>query len=333
MTATIRKPEPKHARYTTTRKKRRTRFSSMESLGFIEDPATVSNTWGTASPPISAPPPPTTMKRGAHERTVADIEPYDTTEFLVRGNVRWGLIAAVTLLLGALTAGAIWLWQRPAVSADAALASVESAAEALEPELVALSEMTPDLFSQQLDSTAVTAQTQVVNELARDLFNSAGALPPSETDLRTAAADAATSALDASRLISDAIAHRSTVVQILVPPALETDPELVALDDAVRAFGAWQQNFNEVRSALPDNVISEVSRDLVLIAGTLESIQGRYIDALRDDDSAAAMGALADLTDRLEATENILWASLADIQSKASQLIQESLSGVAKLTD
>ena len=307
----------------------------MESLGFIESPAMVSTSWlvpGTPTPPQTDAKTPTT-KRGAHERTVADLEPNDTTEFLVRNNIRWGLVAVTMILLGALTTGAIWLWQQPAVTTGSALAAVESAAKGLETELLALSDITPSLSSQEIDSTTFAVQIRAVNEEARDLFDAAGALPSSTADMRTVAADTATSALDASRLIGDAVAYRSTVVQILVSPPLETDSELIALDDAVRAFGTWQQSFNQARSALPDRVMSEVSRDLDLIAGTLESIQGRYIDALRDDDPAAAAGALSDLTDRLDATEQVLWASLAEIESRAAGLIRESLSGITRLTD
>ena len=333
MTVTIRTPDPKHARHARP-KRRRTRFSSMESLGFIESPATVTTSW--LAPPTSAPPEiplvaPRT-KRGAHERTVADLEPNDTTEFLVRRNVRWGLLTVMVLLLGALTAGAVWLWQRPAIMADSALAAVESAAENLEPELMSLSDIASKLSAPGLDSTEFTDQTRSVDQQARELFNAAGALPSSAAESRTAAADTATSALDASRLIRDAVAYRSTAVQILVPPALETDPELIALDDAVRTFGTWQQNFNEIRSALPDGVMSQVTQELALIAGTLESIQGRYIDALRDDDPDGAAGALGDLADRLRAAEDLLWASLAEIEAKAGELINESLEDVRDLT-
>ena len=333
MTATIRTPDPRQARHAKA-KRRRTRFSSMESLGFIESPTTVSTSWfapQTPAPPEVPREAPGT-KRGAHERTVADLEPNDTTEFLVRRNIRWGLVTVVVLLLGALTAGALWLWQRPAVMADSALAAVESAATDLEPELMSLSDLASELSSPGLDSTVFTDQIRSVDQQARELFNAAGALPASAAAFRTAAADTATSALDASRLIGDAVAYRSTVVQILVPPALETDPELIALDDAVRTFGTWQQNFNEIRSALPDGVMSQVSQELALISGTMEATQGRYIDALRDDDPEGAADALGDLADRLVAAEGLLWTSLAEIETKAGELIDESLQGVTELT-
>ena len=332
MTATIRTPEPRHAR-ATKNKPRRTRFASMESLGFIESPATVSTSWPAShqTTPISAADSANRPKRGAHERTVADLEPTDTTELLVRSNLRWGLLTIMALLVGALTVGTIWLIQRPAVQADSAATAMQSAAQSLRPELISLSGIAGRLADQDLDSTAIAAQTRAVDARARELFNAAGALPTTSSGLRGAAADVATSALDASRLINDAAAYRATVIQILIPPPLETDPELVALDEAVRAFGAWQQSFNQVRSALPTGTMTRVSDQLALLAGNLESIQSRYVDALRDDDTAAARAVVRDLADQLAVAETALRTSVADVESRALDLIELGLAGIEGL--
>lgn len=305
----------------------------MESLGFIESPATVSNTWFGPAPtaPVEASEQTPRIKRGAHERTVADLEPNDTTELLIGKNVRWGLILVMVFLLGALGAGAIWLVQRPAAQAESALAAVDAAAESLEPELASLSEITVEFVDQNIGSTDITARTRAVDAQARDLFNAAATLPASAADQRSLAADVATTALDASRLISDAVAYRSTVIQILVPPELETDPELIALDDAVRAFGTWQQSFNQIRTALPTRTMSAVSQELAVVAGNLESIQSRYIDGIRDDDAIAASEALGDLADQLTEAESVLTISLADVQTRARELIEASLSGIDEL--
>jgi hypothetical protein len=294
MTATIRSPEPQGARHRKHRR-RRTRFSSMESRGVIESPAP------------------------------------DTTELLIRRDVRWGLLTIIMLLTGALVAGAIWLLQRPAAQAESAVAAMESAAQSLGPELDSLAEIAGGLAGRDIDSASVAAHTRAVDARARELFNAAGALPTTDSDLRSMAADVATSALDATRLISDATAYRATVIQILVPPALETDPELVALDDAVRAFGSWQQSFNEIRTALPTGAGSEVSSALAVLAGSLESIQSQYIDALRDDDGVAAEEIVIDLANRLAAIEGALMTSLADVETRAGNLIDGSLLGIEDL--
>lgn len=305
----------------------------MEALGFIESPTTVSNTWSAAQPlaraqtAVEARP----IKRGAHERTVADLEPNDTTELLVRSNVRWGLVGVVVLILAGLVGAATWLWQRPIAQAESAVAELESAAADLQSDLTSLAESTPSLTVAQTDPADLATRARAVDDSARRLFNAAGALAASAGDMRSHAADAASSALDASRLLSDAIAYRSAVVQILVPPELETDPEIVALDDAVRAFGTWQQEFNRIRSALPTGTMSDVSSQLTLLAGDLESIQSRYVDGLREDDGEAAEAALKQVAGRLAGAESSLWTSLAEVELKADTLIETSISGLERL--
>lgn len=333
MTATIRPPDPRQARRQPQRRKR-VRFSSMEALGFIDAPTSVTNTWTTAPASTVAPkadPQPRPRKRGAHERTLADVEPYDTTEYLIRKNFRWGLAVVMTLLVGTLIAAGIWLWQRPAALAETAVAEVTSAASALEPELAALADVNATIAEPEIDPAAVTSQANAVDNQARALFNAAGTLPDGSAEIRANAADAATAALDASRTIADAVAYRSAVINILVAPALETDPELIPLDEAVRSFGTWRLAFDQVRAALPTGTMSRVTSSLEVVSGDLESIQNRYIDALREDDAAAATTALSELTAQLSATEQLLWSSLEEAQSRADELITESTTSLSAI--
>lgn len=329
MTVTIRRPARGRARH---RQARRTpvRYSFMESLGFIESPATVSRSWVPVEPiPAQEPPPP--IKRGAHERTVADLDPIDTTRELFRRNVRWGLVVTVAGMLVGLVMVAAWLWQRPASLAEAAASDLAAAATSLTSELEALQEANATLARSELDASTISVAVNAVDSEARALFNVSAGLPDKEAGTRTEAADVATKALDASRLLSDAAAYRGAVIQILAAPGLETDPALIALDDAVRQIGTWRLSFDQVRSALPEGTMSKVSTELKTVSASLESIQNRYVDGLRQDNRHSAEAALLELSTRLEVAETLLASSLAETQETVSGLIEESLSGIDRL--
>lgn len=326
MTATIRKPDPNGPRHTerVRRKKRPARFSSMESLGFIETPTTIS-TWSTPPLPPRPPAPPPIPQQGD---PLNGWHPSDVQTGLVTRRVRWGMVSTLVVVVAALAFAGVWLWHRPAAMADLAASDVSTAARALEPELEGLRELNETIAGAEIDPSAVTAQSFAVDARARALFNISGELAG---PTRTLAADTATAALDASRLISDAVAYRSAVVQILLAPDLETDPDLVALDDAVRDFGQWQQRFNDIRSALPTGTMSAVSDELAAIAVNLDSIQGRYVDGVSNDDRLAASRALDDLTALLDGAESTLNNSLREIQTRVDELIESSLAGIDQL--
>lgn len=329
MTATIRRSARDRARHRQPRRGT-ARFSFMESLGFIESPATVSRSWVPADPipmePAAAP-----VKRGAHERTVADLDPIDTTRELFRRDIRWGLVITVAMMLLGLVMVASWVWQRPAVMAEQAASDLAAAATTLTPELETLQEVNDSLTTPDLDASAVSVAALAVDARARALFNASAALPATQSLTRTEASDAATKALDASRLLSDASAYRGAVIQILVAPALETDPGLIALDDAVRQIGTWRLGFDQVRSALPVGTMPQVSTQLEVVSTGMESIQNRYVDGLREDDRRAAEAALLELEAQLEVAETLLASSLSETQATVTELIQESLAGIDRL--
>lgn len=330
MTATIRRPDPNQARQRRPRRAR-VRFSFMESLGFIESPTTVSRTWAPPYPVPSQGTPLAPVKRGAHERTVADLDPIDTTSELLSRNVRWGVVATSTVVLLGLGVLAGWLWQRPSSLAEAAVSELTTSAADLAPKLESLQEATATLGASQIDTSAINLATLSVDAAARELFNASAALPASQSGPRTQAADIASRALDASRILSDATAYRAAAVQILAAPAFETNPELIALDEAVRQIGSWRLNFDQIRSALPEGTMSSISNQLHVISGNLESIQNRYIDGLREDDQRAAESALLELAVQLEVAETLLTRSLGETQESVAGLIEESLTGIDRL--
>lgn len=325
MTATIRRPEPGGA-HPTRSAKSRVRFSFMESLGFIESPAVVTRSW---LPAESTPPyPPSQVKRGAHERTVADLEPIDTTGELLKRNVRWGLVTTVALLFGTVLGVAGWLLQRPSELAETATNSLRASAISLATELETLATVNATLTDQQADTSAINVTASSVDTGARELFNASAALPNSHAGMRRQAADVASRAIDAARLISDAAAYRAAVIQILAAPRLETDPELIALDEAVRQIGSWRLSFDQVRSALPSGTMTNVSTQLDVVSANLESIQNRYVDRLREDDRQGAEAVVLEFAAQLQVVETILNDSLAKTQENVSGLIEESLAGI-----
>lgn len=326
MTATTRRPEPDGPRHKKRPTRRKARFSSMEALGFIETPMMTSS-WSTSPPPrpITPPPPP------VEDDPFAGWQPNKGSSELTERRFRWGMASVLTLIIGGLTVAGLWLWQRPEAMAAASSSEVTTSAETLESELVGLRDTNNNLLGPEFDSSAASAQSLAVDGAARALFDTAGALSDAAAPRRSLAVDVATTALDASRLIRDAVAYRSAVIPILVAPDLETDPDLIGLDDAVRDFGAWQQQFNQVRSALPTGTMSEVSSELELVAGNLASIQGRYVDALRDDDRLAAEGVLKDLAEQMSQVEESLINSLEEVQARADDLIGDSLAGIGDL--
>lgn len=326
MTATTGRPEPDGPRHKKRPTRRKARFSSMEALGFIETPM-MTSTWSTSPPPRPITPPPPSVE----DDPFAGWQPTKGSSELTERRFRWGMASVLALIIGGLTVAGLWLWQRPEAMAAASSSEVTTSAETLESELVGLRDTNSNLLAPELDSSAVSAQSLAVDGAARAVFDAAGALSDAAAPRRSLAVDVATTALDASRLIRDAVAYRSAVIQILVAPDLETDPDLIGLDDAVRDFGAWQQQFNQVRSALPTGTMSEVSSELELVAGNLASIQGRYVDALRDDDRLAAEGVLKDLAEQLSQVEESLINSLEEVQARVDDLIGDSLAGIRLL--
>ncbi len=316
MTATTKPPDNR----TSTR--RQLRFSSLETLGFSD----ATTTW-SESPlkTVETADEPQVQRRGRHEAEpdpLSDWHPEEIGRRLIGGNVRWSLVAVLVLVVAGAVALAYWLYQHPSAIEQASLATVTEHALALDASLSVLEEFNAALL-EDTESTG-TADLFALQGEARTLFNSSGALDGSATDLRAAALRAASSTLDGIRLADTAHSYRAAVLPILVAPRLETDPALIALDEAARQFGTWQLSFDQVRTALPDEVLPNVTQQLDILAGDLTSIMGRYVDALREDDANAANGALLEMSSRLAQIHSVLNNAIADIQERVSERVDES---------
>lgn len=301
----------------------------MESLGFFEDTVTRTTSWTTGA--VTAVP-----VAQAVAVVEPQVDPFDTWEVtavekrLVTGKIRWSSIIGVLMILAGIAGIAAWFYQRPVELTKDALADLSVSAQALEPALLSLQQAN-NALTEGTRPVSVTATLLELDDLARDLFSSSAALPQTQTRARSRAADAASDALDASRLLGDSVAFQAAVIPVLALPEFITDPNLIALDEAARSFGAWQARFDGVRSALPDGVMSAVTVELGVISGDLGATQSRYLDALRSDDPSAAVLTLGELSARLEGAYGLLTEGIVETQAKVSARIASALAAIDSL--
>lgn len=314
MTATIKRPDRR-----TAAQRRRIRFPSLETLGFTD----VASSWSDSPANASESP------RGRHlapppkAEEVADWRPHDFGRRLEGGNVRWGMVTAIILLLGSLAGLGYWLYQRPVAVELAAEAELTSQAETLVAAIPVLAELNHDLLS------AEPTSLDSVETVARELFDTSGLL--TKTELRSAASKAASSALDGVRLIRETRAYSSAVLPMLEVPLLETDRDLIALDEAARSFGDWQLAMDTMRTALPDGVFGDVTQQLDILSGDLSSFLGRYVEALRQDDVAAVNSVLGSLQARLDTIAEALAESARDIEARVQIRIDETATALGQI--
>lgn len=292
----------------------------MESLGFSNPSAT----WSDSPAQVQVMP---VERRGRHEapepepETVADWKPEDVGERLTGRNVRWSVILVSLLLVAGLGSLAYWLYQRPVARAEASVASVITGAENLQDVLPVL-----ETFSDSLTGGEAVNSTElfVVDQAARALFDASATLAGTSAEMRSSAGAASAATLDGVRLAGDANSYRLAVAPILVPPELETDPNLIELDEAARNFGAWQLRFDEVRTAIPDETMTATTEQLDILSGDLPNFLTRYMDALREDDQSLANSVLDDLAVRVGGIDEQMTESLTEIQARVADRVAET---------
>lgn len=302
----------------------------MESLGFdntssmwTESPLVVQARLGSQTEPKAM---------GRHEAEPDPIAGWQPQEFgrgLDRHDFRWSVLALVILVVAAAGAFAFWMYQQPVRDAEASAAMVAD-------EAVGLREALPDLvvFNSTLGDTANTsdpADLFMVGSAARALFDVSADLDQSESESRSAAAAAAGAALDGIRLAGDTQAYQSAVTPLLLLPDLETDPSLIELDEAARNFGQWQLRYDEVRTALPDGVLTDVTDQLDIISADLASFLTRYLDALREDSQSDADAVLTELSGLLQDVSAQMGRSIDTISERISDRVAEANASLDEL--
>lgn len=321
MTSTIQGSNP------TAPRRGRFRIASMEALGFIDNPGTAS-TWATTPNDLQVI---TTSPSTPTVDPFTDWQPTEVGSRLLRGRIRWGLLLVTLMMAVGIVAIGLWLYQRPAALAAEAMLEVQASASVLTPELVTALELNNSLLDQDPVPATVIASLLTLDAQARDLFEASAMLPSSEAASRIRAADAASEALDASRLLGTSYAYRAAVIPILAVPGFETDPSLVALDEAARRFGEWQAKFDSVRSALPAGSMPPVTAELAVISGDLDSLQSRYLDAVRKGDMLETIKVIEDLRGRLTVVEGMLFSGLSEVQERIQSRIDQALSTIESL--
>lgn len=313
MTATI-KPHKRHGR----KRPRPVRFASMESLGFSD----TRSVWSDNPVPTRVEIPPTPQQPAIEDAPITDWEPTALGDRLGGSRLRWGVVVAVLVAIVGTAAVGLWLYQRPQTEAKAAVAALDTEAGALAASLPALETLNAALTDDFENLSSI--DTTTVDEASRRLFDAGSALPASESESRVLATGAASSALDGVRLAEEARAYSLAVDPVLASPGLETDPAVIALDDAARSFGVWQLRFDDVRTALPDSVFPDVTQQMDVLSGRLADILSRYVDGLRSDDQAAADAVVVELEDRLANVSDMLHLALVDVQDRVEHRIAEA---------
>ncbi len=303
------------------------RLASMEILGFLDDPWNTA-TWTSAQPQFVAP---VASANGATPAVdpITNWVPTEMGSRLYRGRIRWGVLTALIILASTLGLFAYWLYQRPAAMVAEAVSSVEEVAGQLQSELQTIAAATATLEAP--DPRTPLPEMLALDAAARALFEASASLPASETTSRAAAVNAAGDALDVTSVMGDAFAYRAAVIPVLVAPDLETDPALIALDEAAQAFAVWQTQFDAVRAALPAGGLSSVTSQLDAVSSDLDSIRVKYLDSLREDDRWGAIVALRRLDERLSEAEGALFQALGAIRVRVDERITSALGAVEAL--
>lgn len=319
MTATIKPPHRANA------VQRRPRFSSLEVLGFSD----ATSVWSDA--PASDAPKPSGRHLALDSEIVADRPPEDFGGHLDGGNVRWWLVLSLIALVVGVAGLGFWLYQRPAIQEQAAFEEVTRHAEALQSGIPLLEQFNADLLV--ADPTQGTSGLFDVEREARALFQASGDMTSAHGALRPASSRAAQAAIEGTKLAAESHIYRAAILPVLIAPGFETDRDLIELDEAARVFGEWQLSFDEVRTALPDGVLPDVTRQLDILSGDLNSILARYLDALRLDDVSAVEGVLADLNLRLTRADDALATALEDVQRRVNARIEETQIALDQILD
>jgi hypothetical protein len=296
----------------------------METLGFFDEPVAI-QTWSTpmSTPLVSAVPAPSQhIAPSAGEDFLAGWDSTTVESRLLKGRVRWGLAITLTLLVAGLSVLALWLYRQPQVAAAQGLVQAQETAADLDARLSALEDLNRSLLGDELDLTEATSVLLAVDESARALFRSSAELTSAPSAIRSQAADAAGEALDAASQLGDLIAYQAAIAPLLRAPQLETDPDLISLEEAARLFGEWRAEFDQVRTALPNGALPEVATELTLVSAELDAFQRQYLDSLRTDTEAT--GALEALSQRLAEVERSLEEALISAQAEVAARIERS---------
>lgn len=267
-----------------------------------------------------------------HTNSLVDWEPTATHRRLQRRfDFRWSMLVGILLVSAGAISFGYWLYQRPTQAAEDAIAKVTIDAKALQASLSDLETLVPALTAQEPAATGHTSIVLAAADAGEVLFASAADLAGIDAGKRSVAADAAGHALDASRLIGDALTYRMVLAPSLALPHLETNPALVNITSAASTFSNWRSHMTDVAVALPKGIASEVTLEFNGFVNGLESAQSAYLDSLRLGDETAATDLIAELQSRLHVIGTQLDTSMLGISESAASRLAAAYSNLADL--
>jgi len=339
---------------TSHAKRRFMRLSWMESLGFIDTPS-VSWTTPPIAPAVDPDQFPETTQTtelvalpvGRHTKPVEPTgelvkDMWDSTELLApslidwapqafsarklgRRDFRWPMLVLVLLGVAVVAGIGYGVFARQGNAASSALAQLQTQAAALSGTFEQATPLIVDLDAERLPNANQDSSIFFgMAEAARAMFASSAELPTSDSADRSAAAEAASLALDASRQLMDATAYRTALEPALSLPLFETDPALTDLVTATAAFSEWRSGFEAVGDALPNQVTGEASTALSALIAHLETTQSAYLDALRTQDRAAAVEVVGTLRAELQQVRHALLLDMGGISASVSTLLDQA---------
>lgn len=204
------------------------------------------------------------------------------TRWLVRGAFALTLVAGLLAL--------VWYvagWRGLQLQAGTeAVTVVVAELDAASNELTGVIE---DLGDGRIDNPGLAATALGnVDATARTLFDAAAELP-TDSSLRSSTLTVAQQALDIESAIGDAVAYGTAFSLVAEPPEFHTPDSQEDIPTIAAGIAWWVGRFVDGAASLPKHPLLDEHRLSVSeFAGTLESWQASYLDALRRGDTEAA---------------------------------------------
>lgn len=329
----------------STRHGRLARFPSMESLGFSDAPTETTVVYvgprhtSLASTLTTRPTAPTGhMVQDLWDSTeldapsLADWKPVSPDRrHLKARRFRWSRVLMVMIIAVAFGGTAFWLYQRSKGAAEASVAAVENEATALSDAMDGIDVLGDQLAAPEIGMNLTATDLFDLDDAARGLLDASNTLPQSESSTKTIATDAASLSFEVVRQLRDGLAYRGALEPILLPPGLETDPTLTDMATATLEFSKWRADFDSVRSALPEGVAATVTFALDDFIASLETRQGTYLDAIRNDDRPGAEAALQSVESDLETIRGLMMTTMSALAGQVDSELAETRALVARL--